>query len=324
MSTPPERPAGSTPAHSPDPGPARPRRLRAGDRVALVAPAGPITEEQLRRARNRCEALGLVPQVGAWAMARDGYLAGTDTARAEDLRAALDDEAIAAVWAVRGGYGTMRILRRLDLGGVRARPTAFIGFSDNTALHLALLSAGSVSFHGPHAGYGPLSDWSLEALRRILFDVGAAGELPAEPDGARRQTLVPGVAEGELVGGNLSLLAALCGSPYQPDGAGRILFVEDVGEPVYRIDRMLTQLALAGVTRGLAGVAFGRFTEIRPRRADRPLATVLEEWARTVGVPAVAGLPFGHVADTWTLPLGVRARLDADARTVAILEPAVL
>lgn len=296
----------------------RPPRLREGTRIGLIAPAGPITEERVEVALDRCRRFGLVPVLGAAARARHGgYLAGTDDARLEDLQWALASSEIDAVWALRGGYGSMRLLERVDLAPVALHPRAYIGFSDNTAVHLALLARGVVSFHAPHAG-GDATALAEQCLRTVLFEPRAAGILPL-PE-APVTTLCEGVAEGALIGGNLALLAGMCGTPAAPVARGRILFVEDIGEPAYRLDRQLTQLVLAGALDGVAGIAFGRFTDCGDEVEVRQL---LQGFADRAGVPAVVGLPIGHEPDNWTLPLGVRARLDAARGTLELLEPAV-
>lgn len=288
-----------------------------------MAPAGPVSETRIRTAERRARALGLHPVLGAAARRRSGYLAGDDEARAADLQEALDDESVAAVWALRGGYGVLRLLPLLDFDRLRRRPKAFIGFSDNTALHLALSRAGLVSFHAPHAGFGRFPPTAADTFRRVLMGTEAAGRLrPSESD-PPPCTLVPGEAEGRLAGGNLSLLAAACGTPWALAAEGRIVIIEDVDEALYRVDRMLVQLRLSGALRGAAALAFGRFTRLRGEAPDRSLACVLRECAEQLGVPAVYELSFGHVADNWTLPLGVQARLHADG-SLEILEAAVV
>jgi muramoyltetrapeptide carboxypeptidase len=288
--------------------------------VALVSPAGPIGEERLTCATEQCARLGLVPIVGRAALQRRGYLAGTDAERAADVADAIRDRHVDAVWAIRGGYGTMRILDELDLSPLRRRPKAFIGFSDNTAIHLAFARAGLVSYHGPHAG-GSFPAFTEGCFRAVLFSEAPAGVLPVPADDVVT-TVAGGQAEGPLAGGNLSLLAALCGTPYSLDARGAIVFVEEVGEKTYRVDRALTQLRLAGVFDGIAGLVLGRFTERQSAAFDIPLEDVLGELALRLGVPCILGAPIGHVDENWCLPLGVRARLDADAGTLALLEPA--
>jgi muramoyltetrapeptide carboxypeptidase len=301
--------------------PLRPPRLAAGARVALVAPAGPIQDARLAAALRQCESLGLEPVVARSALRRHGYLAGRDEERAADLQQALADPGIDAVWALRGGYGTMRLLSALDFSPLRTRPKAFIGFSDNTAIHLALLRAGLVSFHGPHAG-GAFPPFTEHCFRSVLFEAAPAGVQPLPEPATRLETVAGGVAEGALVGGNLALLAATCGTPFGLQARGRILFLEEVGEATYRIDRTLMQLRLSGALDGLAGLIVGQFTE-GVDHPELPLGRLIEESAATLGVPCVAGAPIGHVDDNWCLPVGVRARLDADAGTVEILEPSV-
>lgn len=298
----------------------RPPRLRAGARVALIAPAGPIDEARVERARAMCAALEVEPVLGTSVLARADYLAGSDDARAEDLRTALADDSIDAVWALRGGYGTMRTLVTMGVLPVH-QPRAYIGFSDNTAIHLALLRAGIVSFHGPHAG-GDFPPFAETCFRRVLFDATPAGVLPL-PENAETACLSAGIAEGELIGGNLSLLAALVGTPWAMQARGRIVFIEEIEEPYYRIDRMLMQLRLSGAFDGAAAVIFGQFTDCDPSGCTRPLTEVLHELVEHLSVPVGYGYPFGHVADNWTLPQGVRARFDAQAGTLELLEAAV-
>jgi muramoyltetrapeptide carboxypeptidase len=301
----------------------RPPRLAAGARVALISPAGPVSEERVEKAIQQCNSLGVEPVVGEAARERHGYLAGPDQARARDVARAVADPEIDAIWALRGGYGTMRLLQSLDLSPLRKQPKAFIGFSDNTALHLALARSGVVSFHGPHAG-GAFPPFSEACFRAILFENEAAGELPLPPSDEAPVTLAGGVAEGELIGGNLSLLAALCGTAIAMEARDRIVVLEEVGEATYRIDRSITQLLLCGALDGAAGLALGRFTERPAATHDRQLEDVFGEVAIRLGVPAVLGFPVGHVDHNWCLPLCTQARLDADRRTLAILEPAVV
>jgi len=295
----------------------RPPRLVAGARVALIAPAGPIDAARVDAALEQCARLGLEPVLGRSARQRLGYLAGDDAARLADLDQAVRDDRLGAIWALRGGYGTMRLLPHIDLSPLAERPRAFIGFSDNTALHLALDRLGVVSFHGPHAG-GAFTAAADDAFRRVLFRAEPAGPLEAEP----ARALVPGTADGALIGGNLALLAALAGTAYALRARGKIVVIEDVGEPAYRIDRALTQLLLAGCLDGAAGIAFGRFDG-----CDDPpghsLDDVLLDRVAGLGVPVLAGLPVGHIDDNRCLPFGVHARLDAEAGTLTILEPAV-
>jgi muramoyltetrapeptide carboxypeptidase len=199
-----------------------------------------------------------------------------------------------------------------------------IGFSDNTALLLAVLREGVVGFHGPHPGAGELSDLSLALLKELVEIPEATGQLPMPRDSTPRG-IVAGRAEGRLVGGNLSLMASLLGTPYQPPTAGAIVFLEEIAEPAYRLDRLLTQLLMGGVFDQAAGVAIGAISETPTEPDGMPTPVeVVRDRLGGLRVPVVYDLPFGHIPRTWTLPLGIRARLDTDDLTLSLLESAVL
>ncbi|HEV2148643.1 MAG TPA: LD-carboxypeptidase [Longimicrobiaceae bacterium] len=304
----------------------RPPALGPGARVALVAPAGPLPEGAVDRAVERVRSWGWEPLPGEFCRGRRGFLSGTDDERLADFQAALRSPDNDAVWCLRGGYGTMRILGRIDWAPLAERPRPLIGFSDNTALHLALFRRGVVSFHGPHPATPELPEFSRDALLRTVARAEPAGVLPFPAGGpARADTLAGGVAEGPLVGGNLALLAAMAGTPWALRAEGALLFVEDVGEAAYRVDRLVSQLLLSGALDGVAGVVVGDFSEApdEGREGIPTAAEVIAERVAPLGVPVAAGFPFGHVDLSWTLPLGVRARVDADAGTLELLEPAV-
>jgi muramoyltetrapeptide carboxypeptidase len=292
-----------------------PPPLAAGARVALVAPAGPLrSQDELDLAIAQTRALGWDAIVADNALARHGYLAGTDAQRLADFNRALTDRTIDGIWCLRGGYGAMRILSGLNVDAMRAHPKTLIGYSDITALHTALSAADVVTFHGPTAR-SPLSDFSRDSLARAVAE-------QRDPCGHAldSRTLRGGRAEGRLVGGNLALLAALQGTPFAPDYTDAILVLEDVGEATYRLDRMLQQLALSGALGALAGIVFGQFTE---GTADGDLASLalddlLREVADAAGVPTIVGAPLGHIEHQWTVPLGAHALLDADARTLHV------
>jgi len=304
----------------------------------MVAPsAAPNEPERIRFAIDTVESLGFKVKPGAHLYDRDGYLAGADAARAADLNAMFADDGVDAIWCVRGGYGASRILPALDYALMQQKPKALIGYSDITALHMAIhRHAGLVTFHGPVA-FRAFTPYSLGELKRVLW----TGETPVRLGGPppfdrtegrvdwenRVATLVPGKARGRLLGGNLCLMSHLCGTPYFPDLRGAILFLEDVEEAYYRIDRMLTQLWLSGALAGVAGVAFGKFTNCEPSAfflQNRPLEEILAERCRALGVPAVSGIMVGHIEDQTTLPVGCLAELDADAGTLTLLEPGVV
>jgi len=294
-----------------------PPSLAPGARVALVCPAGPLRgAADLERAEANARSLGWDPVVGRHALDRRGYFAGDDAARLGDLNAALRDPGIDGIWCVRGGYGAMRILPGVDWDALVRRPRVLLGYSDITALHLGALAAGVGTLHGPTAR-AELTDFSRDSLVR-------AASLGSDPCGTApsARTLRGGRAAGPLVGGNLALVAALVGTPWAAQLTGAILVLEDVNEAVYRVDRMLTQLRLAGALEGLAGIAFGHCTSCEEESDDgaRTLDDVIREHAEALDVPCLAGIPLGHIDDQWTLPLGTRAELDADARTLQVVE----
>ena len=312
----------------------RPPRLARGSRIALVAPAGPLLErDDITRAETLCRALDYEPVPGAHVGGHYGYFSGTDEERLADLNAAFRDPSIDAVWCIRGGYGVTRILDGVDFESLALHPRPVIGYSDITAL-LAGVSrrAGLVAFHAPTAR-AEMPLFSRLHFALVLADPGPAGALqplPTPPDVLVPQenrvvTIRGGTAEGPLAGGNLSLLQCLVGSPYFPDLDGALLFLEDVNEDLYRIDRMLSHLRLAGALARLRGVLVGRFTNLKRHINDGAVGVdeVLAHYFGPLGVPVAYGLPIGHLDAQWTLPIGVRARFDADAGGLELLEPAV-
>lgn len=314
--------------------PIRPPRLARGSRVALVAPAGPLLErDDLTRAEALCRALGYEPRLGPNTAERYGYFAGTDEQRLADLNAALRDPETDAIWCIRGGYGVTRILDAVDFDALARRPRPLIGYSDITAVLLAAhIHAGVVTFHAPVArtAMPAFTRWHFERVLATAEPAGRLGRLPVSPEVLlprenRVGCLRGGVAEGPLLGGNLTLLQCLVGTRHFPELDGAILFLEDVGEELYRVDRMLAHLRMVGALQRLAGVAVGRFTDLERGMSDGALGfdEVLATYFLPLGIPVAWGFPVGHIDDQWTLPLGVRARLDADAGELELLEPAV-
>ncbi|EZP73408.1 Peptidase U61 LD-carboxypeptidase A [Sphingomonas paucimobilis] len=314
--------------------PEKPPRLRPGDTVGLIEPAG-FTDDlfDLDLVKETVAAMGLKPRPGRHLAQRQGYLAGKDADRAADVNAMFADPEVRAVFAVRGGWGCARILPYLDFATIRANPKLLVGFSDITALHLAFAArAGFPTIHGPNAA----SSWprfSWDAFRAIAFD--GATPLLVNPvahedrlvqRSGRIRTFRGGKAAGRLLGGNLTVLAALVGTPWMPAFDGAILFMEDVGEAPYRIDRMLTQLSLAGLLGKVAGVVFGQCTNCAASDASYggfTVSEVLQQHLEPLGVPAFQGAAIGHVASQFSLPVGVRAEIDADLGSIRLLEPAV-
>jgi muramoyltetrapeptide carboxypeptidase len=289
--------------------------LAPGAHVALVSPSGPLDgAHELQRAVATAESLGWTVQIGTHALTRTGYFAGDDVQRGDDLVAALLDPGVDGIWCLRGGYGAARLLPRVQPVLAEVPPKALLGYSDITALHLAWQQAGVVSFHGPTAR-SPLSAFSRASLVDIVQQHGSP-----QWHAPTAQCVRGGVASGRLAGGNLALLASLCGTPWAPTFHDAIVVLEDIGEATYRIDRMLTQLVLAGAFEGCRGVVFGQFTDCPDSTRDDPrtLLSLAEELANVLAVPTLLGVPVGHVEDQWTLPLGAHAALDADARTLAV------
>ncbi len=288
--------------------------LRPGDRVAVVAPSGPFEQAAfdagLAAVSNRYH-VELDPGIAA----RWRYLAGDDARRLAELAAALADPQIKAVFCARGGYGALRLLAHLE--GAPITPKALVGFSDICALHAVLGRAGLVSVHGPVlTQLGALPTATHERLFTLL-----ESSLPAQPLHGG-STFVGGTAEGPLVGGNLATLTALLGTPYSPCFDGAVLLLEEVGERPYRLDRMWTQLALAGVLRRIRGIVLGSFTRCEERDADFTSIDVLRDLAIATGLPCAAGFPIGHGELNEPVPLGVRVRLDASQRSLRFLESA--
>lgn len=292
--------------------------LRAGQTIGVIAPAGPASADALALAPAVIEAMDLQVHLYPGCYACDDFLAGDDACRLADLHAAFTDPDIAAILCLRGGYGSGRLLDRIDTALIRANPKPLIGFSDITALHALMSNAGLVSFHGPmltsnliHAG-DPAAALGLDFLRHGLL---AGTRL--QPPLSQPTVHVPGIVEGRVVGGNLSLIASLIGTPWALDVRGGILVLEDISEAPYRIDRLLLQLRLSGVLEQAAGFLIGHIT------SDDSPNRVLGDYLARLGKPVLSGWPLGHDEPNLLLPLGVAARLDADAGTLELLEDVV-
>lgn len=300
----------------------KPEALKKGDRVRLIAPASPFDLGLFRAGQQVLEGLGLVPVVSRGEFARDGFLAGSDQRRAENLKRALQQDDTKAVWCIRGGYGTARLLSLLDLSRLRQHPKLLVGFSDVTSLLLQLARAGGfVTIHGPVVTQLPhLPATDLHWLKSLLFGTSTPRRLPL----GRTRTLVSGKAEGRLVACNLSILASLAGTRFAPDLRGALLCLEDVHEEAYRLDRLFWQIVSAGLLERCRGIVVGELVDCKPQGTGRHSARrVLERAVAALGLPAVSGAAFGHGRRNLALPVGVRAHLDARARTLTLLEPAV-
>jgi muramoyltetrapeptide carboxypeptidase len=319
----------------------KPPALREGDTVALITPATDVSDPgELATAQAAIQYLGLKPKLGRNVGKRLGYLGGTIDERLDDLHAAFRDPAVRAVFCIRGGYGSAQLLDRIDYELIRSNPKIFVGFSDITALHLAIgKETGLVTFHGPvvllHGSAAHFNEYTLRVFRKALFDTSAIGPLsnpvPESPLSNPHpvRTIKHGTARGRLIGGNLTLICSLMGTPYEIDTRDAVFFTEDVGEPPYRVDRMLTQLRLAGKLEAAAGVVFGECASCGPGdympefSSTLSLGEVLDQIVGRLNVPSCAGLLIGHTESQLTLPLGVLATLDADKGELVIEESAV-
>lgn len=314
----------------------KPEALKPGDTVGLVMPATAIdTPEWITIAKEIAESLGYTVVLGKNVGNTYGYLAGTDRERAEDINEMFARPEVKGILPIQGGWGSMRILPYLDFELARKHPKVFVGYSDITTLLLAYHKfSGLVTFHGPNIR-STFNDYVSDYYFRALSSSAPLGPLkqPPLPPGEKVEkenrilTLHGGKVSGPLVGGNLSLLVTTLGTPFEIDMTGKILFLEDVGEEPYRIDRMLTHLFLSGTLNAAAGIIVGKMRDCEAKGGGSPGSLTLEEIFRTrigsLGKPAIYGLSFGHIRDHITLPIGVKATLDADARTVTIDDGAV-
>ena len=298
------------------------RTLQPGALIGVVAPAGPVKPSALAQLDPLYARFGYRVRLYPGCRADIGYLAGDDATRLADLHDALADDEVAALHCLRGGYGTMRLLDGIDTALLRAKPKLLIGYSDITALHALWALHGLPSLHAPMPASDlikPGREADVQALFTLLRDGLAAGDAlaPALDPAPRASGLhASGAAEGMLIGGNLSLVAALLGTRWAWEARGAILFLEDVNEELYRVDRMLTHLRLAGVLDAVAGIVLGSFTEEASPAAL--LHEMLVPLCRRQGKPLLAGWPSGHGTPNLPLPMGVRATLDADAGSLTL------
>lgn len=292
----------------------RPRRLEPGDAVGIVAPASPFDWHQFRKGLAVLEEMGLCPVVPESINIGDGYLAGSDAHRASMLSAMLKDPGIKGIVCARGGYGTLRLLPLLNFDAVAENPKVFLGSSDITILlNVFYTRTGLIGLHGPMvASLAAASELTLASLRDVLFANPMVSLVPEN-----RRVICPGRAEGIVVGGNLTVLCHLLGTSFAPDFSGRILLLEDVGETPYRIDRMLTQMKLAGCFQDIAGIVLGSFKNCG--NADQVQAVFADIFAESK-VPVMAGFPIGHEDSNATVPIGLPAELDTAAGVLQYAE----
>lgn len=312
----------------------KPSRLKIGDTVGLISPAGIVYySDQFTVVRESMEALGLKVKEGEHMRNRYGYLAGTDQERAADVNAMFADPEVDAIVCVRGGWGCNRILPLLDYNMIRQNPKILIGYSDITSLLNAIYArTGLITFHGP-LGRSIWNSFTLESIRSILFEGETitlenptiiGDNLTQVRD--RVITITPGKAKGRMLGGNLTVLSAMMGSQYLPEWKGSILFLEDVDEDIYRIDRMLTQLKLSGVLDSLSGFVFGKCTGCGPGESysSLTLEEVFNDHIKPLNIPAWHGSMIGHINDMFTIPVGLPAEIDANKGSIKMLESGVI
>jgi muramoyltetrapeptide carboxypeptidase len=295
----------------------RPPRLKQGDRIGIIAPAGPVTQQELQPSLDLLTSNGYIPELSSLIFETRNYLAGEDSIRLERLHAMFSDEGINAIICARGGYGTLRLLDRIDYDLIRSNPKIIVGYSDITALLLSIIKhSGIVTFHGPVARELEKNNGTnLEAFLGVV-----SGNDALSLNLSEGKVINKGKAEGILLGGNLSLICHLTGTPFLPSLKGAVLFVEDRAEPLYRIDRMLTHLRLSHVLDELAGILIGNFEDCGDISEVEDL---FKENFSGAGFPVISGLPVGHGSENFTMPMGVRVEMDTVNMVVSVQESRV-
>lgn len=309
----------------------KPKRLRAGAKVGLITPGSFIPDEALKKAIANVKKLGYKVVLGKNIRALRGFTAGTDAQRLEDLHAMFADPEIDAIWCARGGYGCTRLLPMIDYDLIRSNPKVLIGYSDITALHNAILQRSDlVTFHGPVTS-STMTAYTTQQFKAVLETPGrhqiklSKANQEKKDELYQAKTIRGGKARGALIGGNLSLLAAMAGTAYELDFRDKLVFMEDIEEKPYRVDRMLTQLRQSGRLGEAAGFAMGTFAGCEPEPDDRSLSLLETLEDRLLGLrkPCAYGLSWGHISNQATLPVGIQAELDADQHTLTLLEAGV-
>lgn len=309
-----------------------PARLKKGDRIGLVTPGSPVTEDQLNDCIVKLEEMGFHTTFRDTVLSEYGYFAGKDHERAAELMEMFSDQEVDAIWCVRGGYGSIRILDLLDYELIRKNPKVFIGYSDISALLSSIYQeTGLVTFHGP-VGTSDFNRFSRRSLRKVLLEPDAPYNYPYKREkGTRhnpefdRYTLTGGSAEGPLIGGNISVLDSMIGTRFEPDFENRIVYLEEIGEKTYRVDKMLFHLLSGTNLKQAAGIVMGVFGDCNVNeKPTLSLKEALEDLLLPLGIPVSYGLSFGHIKRMLTIPNGIRAAMDADRNSFRLLEPAVV
>jgi muramoyltetrapeptide carboxypeptidase len=305
----------------------RGKRLKPGDTIGVIAPASIVEEEKIKTATGLLESLGYYVRLGASCKSQWYSFAGEDLVRASDINTFFKDPNVDVILCLRGGYGSIRLMDRIDYKLIKENPKVFIGYSDITLLHLAFNQRSNlITFHGPMLASNMAGDYDPQTIQSLLTGVchGVQPYVIENEAGQDLKSLVDGIAEGQITGGNLITLVSALGTPYAPDLNGKILFIEEVGEPPYRIDRALTQLFQSGKLRQVVGIILGSFTDCTPSDdRDMALMEVLQDRLGNLGVPIVYNFRSGHCKPMMTLPLGARARIDGNNPAINILESVV-
>lgn len=309
-----------------------PKRLKEGDLIGLVTPGGVVNKEQLQKTIEKLEGFGFRTYYKDSVLSEYGYFAGTDQERADELMHMFTNKDVDAILCVRGGYGSIRILDLLDYNQIQQNPKALIGYSDITALHTAIFErTGLITFHGP-VGISSFKEFAFKSFEKVLMKPRKQYKYPYEREPGTEDnpefdiyTITGGKAEGELIGGNVSVLDSMIGSAYEPDFENKIVYLEDIGEQTYRIDKMLFHLLYGTNLKKAAGIVMGIFDDCNFNKEEPKLTLkqAIDDLLKPLGIPVSYGLPFGHIATMITIPNGVKARMNADKNTLKLLEKAV-
>ena len=306
--------------------------MKKGDLIGLVTPGSPITGEQLEEAVEKLENLGFRTYYKESVLSEYGYLAGRDQERADELMHMFTNEEVKGIWCVRGGYGSIRILSRLDYEKIEQNPKVFIGYSDITALLTTIYEqTGLVTYHGP-VGTSEFNKFTVKSLEEVIMDPGQKYRYPYKRDKDTadnpeydRYTITGGVVEGELIGGNISVLDSMIGSRFEPDFENRIVYLEEIEEKTYRVDKMVFHLLSGTNLKKAAGIVMGTMGDCNINDEPRlSLKRALDDLLKPLGIPVSYGLSFGHIKRMITIPTGIQASFDAQKNSLKLLEPAVL
>lgn len=308
-------------------------RLKRGDTIGLITPGSYLSDSGLDKAVQNIESLGLKVKLGQYIRSERGFTAGTDAERLSDIHQMFADKAVDAIWCARGGYGCTRLLEQLDYKLIKNNPKLLLGYSDITALLNAIYhKTGLIGVHAP-VGASDFTPYTVAQLKAIVFEDSKNYSIPLsnaylQNDNKDYQptTIHPGIATGRLVGGNLSLIASMVGTGKNILGKNRLIFLEDIGEKPYRIDRMLTQLRQSGYFKGANGILLGTFADCEADEGDRSLTLLetLQDRLSDLNIPTIYGFSFGHITDQCSIPIGIQAQIDTKQNCLTLLESTTL